>query len=432
MGRLRAIPVILLFTAAALAGCVGDDGAGQQVDDPPTKATTDPAPTASPGSLPRTADEPRTVVAVIDTGANPYHEWFQRGTSLPDDVLAQFANSLDGQTPKRVSLSHTGDHTERVEADAETWKGLKHGTLYYFEGTNLLGISFDEGDSNAHVVLDDAGHGSGTTGAVVAANPDAIVVLIEGISADSEAWAATQSWIDLISMSYGPVGSIPGSGSIFGLTTHEATRLAWTNGKIPVGAADNTPALAPNDETAGPPWVVGVGGDHEDTKCRDHVSGTFPDVTSDFTQTLPRHDDTTELRTMSGTSFATPKTAGLYSNVLLRVRQAWDHSGSGASDGLLAAGPDGASLTHGALRDAMNRTAYYFDFAECEAEPGSSLPVNPAAPWLQMGWGHVGDAGVQPAVDHILGAKQAPERDAGAVSFQTALHAYRQALWENI
>jgi hypothetical protein len=382
------------------------------------------------------------VVAVIDSGTTPYHDQYQRPGGIPAATLARFTNSMDGAAPQPITLTQQGNFTQRLEADKGVWANMTQGVLYYFEGTNVLGISFDEGQGNAHPVLDDGSHGTATTGAVLDANPDAIVVLVEGTNADSEAWAAMQDWVDVISMSYGPPGSVPGSGPVvFGLTTHEATRLAWSNGKIPVGAADNTPSFAPNDETAGPPWVLGIAGDHPDEQCREHVSGTFPDYTADFTQDLPRAHTTNETAFTSGTSFSTPTSAGVVSAVIQGVRAAWGHEG-GIVDGALAVGPDGQVLRHADVREALNRTAYYF-----AAEPGcvpspsgdpvgfvfdaTAAPVNPAAPWLQMGWGHLGPEIVNDTVAHLLG-DEAPQKPAEVVAYQEAWFAYRQQVWSNM
>jgi hypothetical protein len=92
--------------------------------------------------LPAAANSPRVVVAVIDSGVNFYHDWFQRNDSLSADVLGSLVDDK-GNAPIRVPLSSTGNWTQRVEADQETLRGLKPGQLYYFEGTNLLGISFN-------------------------------------------------------------------------------------------------------------------------------------------------------------------------------------------------------------------------------------------------------------------------------------------------
>lgn len=396
-----------LVVLVALAGCL--DG------DPPVPEPEVPPPEPA-------ARGPQVVVAVIDTGINVYHDHFQRNASIPEEVLRAFVDAESGAAPERVSLSRDGSYEERLEADLERWESMERGRLYYFEGTNVLGISFSSGDDLP--VLDEGGHGTGTSGSVVDANPDAIVVMVEGARAEGEAWAARQPWIDLVSMSYGPPGSVPGSAAVFGLETHTHTRAMWAAGILPVGAADNSPAPAPNDETAGPPWVVGVGGDHPEDECREVVSGNAPDVTADFTQTLPRFQSVDEYGATSGTSFATPTTAGTLSRVLYEVRDAWGHQG-GRDGAVLATSPGGDRLTHRDLRETMNRTAYYFGTDGCTG-PGV---VNPAAPWVQQGWGHVGPDIVAPSVEHILGVREAPPKPEAARAHQEAVHQYRGTLW---
>ena len=41
------------------------------------------------------------------------------------------------------------------------------------------------------------------------------------------------------------------------------------------------------------------------------MSGSYPDIAADWTQLLPNHDDTDGYHVTSGTSFATPRTAGI-------------------------------------------------------------------------------------------------------------------------
>lgn len=406
--------MLSLLLAAALGGCLSDDGTDAPAVDTPAMQTEMP--------------EASVVVAVIDSGTTPYHDAFQR-ESLSDEALARYVN--DGVPPRRIQLTQTGTFEERFEADKEIWEGIAPGELVYFEGTALLGVSFSGGIP----VLDDPGsaHGTGTTGSVLSGNPNATVVLVEGTNSDSERWAASQPWIDIVSMSYGPTGSIPVAGSaVFGLDTAKQTHTMWGAGMIPVGASDNSPSLAPNDETAGPPWVIGVAGDHPeaDARCREHVSGTFPDVTADFTQDLPKSNSIDGVNAgYSGTSFSTPMTAGVLSAALQGVREAWGHE-EGIQDGALAIGPDGQTLTNEDLRSVLFRAAYYFDFGDCPVSPGTELPVNPLAPWLQMGYGHVGPEIVASMVAHILGEEQLPSPSAEAEAFQSAWMEYRTVLYE--
>lgn len=405
---MRIFLIIAALVVAALAGCLGDDNdTGSGPDDDATP-DADPVP-------------PHVVVAVIDSGVNVYHEVYQREASLPDGVLAQFTD--DGEAPQRITLTQSGGYDERLEADQAVWDGMERERLYYFEGTNVLGISFTQGGDP---VLDDGSHGTGTTGAVLAANPEAVIVLVEGVgSGAGEQWAASQPWIDFLSESYGPPGSPP-TWLVEGSATAEANHVAWDGGKIPVGAADNSPALAPGDSTAGPPWVVGVAGDDPDAQCREHLSGTFPDFTADFTQDLPAAGTIDEYRPMSGTSFATPTTAGTFSAALLAVREAWDHR-TGILDGALASNGT-ERLDNVGLRDAFNRTAYYFGAEDCEPG-GTGQPVNPAAPWTQMGWGHVGPEIVDATVAHILGIEEAPDKPTEAKQFQEGIYEGRRQAW---
>lgn len=423
---MRAILGGLVAAALALSGCISEGDF--RPEDELLPILRGPLPVDE--RLPRAPDAPRVVVAVIDSGTNPYHDWFQRDASLSDDVLGQFLNA-DGTAPARVPLSREGNFTQRLEADNDTWGELKPGVLYYFEGTNLLGISFDDPPEDGYLFLTGASHGTATSGAVVQNNPNAVVVMVQGDYGLGEAWVAATPWIDVFSMSYGPPGSVPGSGPALGLNTHVHTKKAWAAGKVPVGAADNSPSLAINDETAGPPWVVGVAGDNSTTHCREHVSGTFPDFTSDFTQRLPRFNDHQNATNVSGTSFATPKTAGVFSAVLFQVRSHWGHVG-GIVDGALALGPDGERLTNAGLRDAFNRTARYFESSACSPSPGTRLPVNPAAPYAQMGWGHVGPEIAQGTFEHLVGIEAAPQKPGEARQFQETMYHYREALWNRI
>jgi hypothetical protein len=411
---------LALLTTALLAGCLGasdepspGNNAGDDAD-----CTVDATGCAPPRA--------HVVVADIDSGINVYHERFA-GT-IPDDLLATFTN--DGKPPVRIQLNNTGDFQARLAADQAMWDSLEPATLYYFEGTRILGISFTPSTQNIILDFPDGSHGTATAGAVFDANPEAILVMVEGggVGAD-ETWAAAQPWIDVVTMSYGPPGSVPGSASAFGLTTHTATKQMWAEGKVPVGAADNSPSLAPNDETAGPPWVIGVGGDDPDLGCREHVSGTFPDFTADFTQVLPNADSVDERHETSGTSFSTPATAGTTSAALLAIRQAWNHT-DGITDGALAIAPDGTRLTNVGLREALNLTAYYFT-GENQCPGPDPQPVNPAAPWAQMGWGHVGPEIVNSTVNHVLGILVAADKPE-ARAFQEGVMEYRRALWSVI
>lgn len=432
---LRALLVATFLAATLGAGCL-DDAAPEAAS--PDGCGNAPCASPPPG--------PRVVVGDIDSGINVYHDRF--AGELDPALVASFVDAATGEPPEVVFLTRTGTYEERFEADEHIWDNLTRGRLYHFFGTRVLGISFldDEIDENPVLDAPEGSHGTATAGAVLDANPEAILVMVEGgqgvggpfgalAGADQgqgELWAMQQPWIDVTTMSYGPPGSPP-TVALEEAGTHAATRIGWRAGKIPVGAADNTPSLAPNDQTAGPPWVIGVAGDHVETQCRDHASGTFPDVTANFTQVLPLADSVDGRRQTSGTSFSTPTTAGTLSAAILELRKHHGHAG-GIVDGALVVATDGAGITNAVIRDALNATAYYFEPAVCQPDPSeigpTSTPVNPVAPYLQMGWGHVGPEIVPALVARVLaGEGGVPADKAEAAAFQGALYDYRVQLW---
>jgi hypothetical protein len=240
---------------------------------------------------------------------------------------------------------------------------------YWIKGTNVIGISFDRSGTP---IFSDPGdtHGTGTSSAVLNANPEAVVVLVEGMAnADAETWACTHPAVDIVTTSYGYPGSLP-----IPFHLENSFEGVVNGGKLHYGAADNSPALSPPDGTSGPWWTIGVAGFHEDTSGgRETLSGNVVDVVSDFTQDLPYcHDCPTGTRSVSGTSFATPRSVGTASVVLLEARRAAGHSGGiVAGDGAPVMVGDEQPLTNCDLRRAFEEAAHYPGLADYD--PTTSL-----------------------------------------------------------
>lgn len=55
--------------------------------------------------------------------------------------------------------------------------------------------------------------------------------------------------------------------------------------------------------------------------------------------------------------------------------------------------------------------------------------MNPAAPWAQQGWGHVGPEIVNATVQDLLGTEAAPAKPGEAVAFMEGMHQSRQEFW---
>lgn len=364
-----------------------------------------------------------SIVAPIDTGINVYHNHFVFNETLPEWMLDGLGVTM------WCNITTEGTWQERYEADRETcWDVITPSDIVYFPGTRIIATTPDDGTDIP--ILDDPsdGHGTAVTGAVLDANPDAIIFFVEGFSDAAVLAAANQPLVDIITTSFGPIGSIPVPG------IEDSTRVAVVeNKKIHTGAADNTPSPAVQDPTAGPPWSIGVSGyAEEEDDQKETMSGSYPDIAADWTQMLPNHDDIDGYHQTSGTSFATPRTAGILSMVLTMLREDSGDLMSGASEergGLLVNGTN-LSVSNDNIRDALNLSAWYPSASTWDPTSGT-LPISPVAPCTQVGWGVVNLSNIQPLYNHLAGIDSMPQRPADVVACMEANQAMREAYWGN-
>tara|TARA_A100001388_G_scaffold220722_1_gene171425 strand:+ start:761 stop:1978 length:1218 start_codon:yes stop_codon:yes gene_type:complete len=364
-----------------------------------------------------------SIVAPIDTGINVYHNHFVFNETLPEWMLDGLGVTM------WCNITTEGTWQERYEADRETcWDVITSSDIVYFPGTRIIATTPDDGTDIP--ILDDPsdGHGTAVTGAVLDANPDAIIFFVEGFSDAAVLAAANQPLVDIITTSFGPIGSIPVPG------IEDSTRVAVVeNKKIHTGAADNTPSPAVQDPTAGPPWSIGVSGyAEEEDDQKETMSGSYPDIAADWTQMLPNHDDIDGYHQTSGTSFATPRTAGILSMVLTMLREDSGDLMSGASEergGLLVNGTN-LSVSNDNIRDALNLSAWYPSASTWDPTSGT-LPISPVAPCTQVGWGVVNLSNIQPLYNHLAGIDSMPQRPADVVACMEANQAMREAYWGN-
>ena len=361
-----------------------------------------------------------SVVAPIDTGINVYHDHFRTNETYPQWLL-------DGLGVNKVcELTFTGTWQERYDSDkASCWDTLNATDIVYFPGTKIIGTSPD-GDSDI-LILDDPndGHGSAVTGAVHDANPNAVIFFVEGFSSEAVLAAANQPLVDVITTSFGAIGSIPVPG------IEDATEVAVVQkNKLHTGAADNSPSPALQDATAGPPWSIGIAGYAEEGDDQKEImSGSYPDISADWTQLLPNHDDIDGYHETSGTSFATPRTAGIISFVLENLRDEFGDFGSGASQergGFLVNGTN-MTISNSQVREAINLSAWYPDFGW---DPTSgTMPISPVLPCTQTGWGLVNLSNIQPIIKHLNGSETLPQRAADVVTCMQVNQDAREAYW---
>ena len=386
--------------------------------------------------------KPRVVVAVIDTGINPYHEYFNHGGTLYKDsrpssvtpaVLKEFGIGKD----HILTLTRTGNFAKDFAKDSAQFDKIKAGEPYWFKGTNVIGISFlPTGVPPLRPDSTGETHGIGTAAAVLGANPDAIVVAVEFQSDESEEWAFTHPAIDIVSTSYGPATSAPTLNHLSSSYTG-----AVTEGKAHFGAAANDPTYSTFDQTSGPWWSIGIAGYEEgDTNGRSATSGTIPDFVGDFTQELPYcYSCESGLQTVSGTSFATPRSAGTFSKILLEARRRSGHVG-----GISKGGKGGPLMVDGTrqlsvwdMRRSLEEAAYYPGSQDYAPGDPTSLPVVEQAPWYQMSWGLISpDSGrrvIPETLSHLgFGAKPERTKPQEACDFMTANMEARRTYWEQI
>ena len=369
-----------------------------------------------------TSDEWRafSVIAPIDTGINVYHDHFRTNESYPQWLLDDLGVN------KVCNLTFNGTWQERYDADrADCWDNLTTSDIVYFPGTKIIGTSPD-GDGGI-LILDDPsdGHGTAVTGSVIDANPDAVIFFVEGFSDTAVLAAANQPLVDVISTSFGAIGSVPLPG------IEDATKVAVVeNNKLHTGAADNSPSPAIQDATAGPPWSIGIAGYAEEGDDQKEImSGSYPDISADWTQYLPNHDDIDGYHETSGTSFATPRTAGIISYVLQSLRHEYSDFSSGASverDGMLVSGSN-FTVSNQEVRQAINLSAWYPDFGW---DPTSgTMPISPVMPCTQTGWGLVNLSNIEPIIAHLNQSSIMGERPSDVEACMSANQELRESYW---
>lgn len=438
----RRLAALLLLGVPLLAGCL--------VDEAPTEV-------ASASVVPRRP----VVVALIDTGVNPYHEAFRLGAM----GVASTADLSWLPDVRRVNLTTTGDYAARLEADRAFWRAVEPGVLYGFAGTRLLGISLQrEPLGGETLLLDDpgGGHGTGTMGIVAREAPDAVLVAIKVdttfcdpnfpehrcgemfVASEAMRWAAEQDWIDVVSLSVGVPANLPTLDPVEpeAKAYLEASRMAHQRGKIVVNAAGNELNPPLFSYFSGPPWIVSAGGFEAAPRGEGPIASKAVDVVANYTEWIAQGDSTDAYAWSSGTSYSAPNVAGALARALAIVRARLGDDGASRPAGVLAhgVGPAGTEVvvTSGSLRHALNATAVYVDATdwdprrptsnETTAPLFQSLPV--LVPHVQMGWGYVhGGLAEEIAARVVAEDLSPPASKAAAAEHQARVQELREAYW---
>ncbi|MFV2120534.1 S8 family serine peptidase, partial [Streptomyces sp. Act-28] len=398
------------------------------------------------------AAPPVTVIGVADTGINPYHLEFSARAYPDPDVLALTrgftrhpSEYIPGYPASAPAIPVTLGKGYLPEEDKALWTGgrVTGGQLYWIPGTKIIG-AYSSSVDGAHPILDDNGHGTGSA-SVSAGNrygycPSCLLVTVEGLD---ETVATTYPWVDITSHSFGYVGGAPVGPVTSG---EEVTKEAVERGQTVLFAAGNgvgnafdVPVSTWHSDQTGPDWNITVGALRRNDQRAVVGDGIPVHLSSWGIGSLPSACHTGALcqDQFSGTSAATPYTAGVFGTTLQRVREAIGDSRAGQKSGQVVA--EGAALdgsvylrdgrlTRGELREAVLKNA--FPLGEDDL-PSASWPL--AAPHtagnvLFEGYGAATPLTARRAADVLLGRALLPERPVED-DFFAADRAIRDGIW---
>ena len=401
---------VLLLLSALLLGACGESDSGApslSTDSPATPVT--PGNPVTPNPPPAVNAAPRVVVGLVDSALNPYHEFFYAGSpiyanSAPASVTPDVLRELGVADGDQVQLTRSGNLAADVAADAAFWNRVERGKPYWFKGSNIVAVSnCEEPFKPLHPEAGKNPHGTGTSAAMLKANPEAVLLFFEacemptGPDAMALEYVLTHPAVDLLSFSYN-----------YGLpiTEPSAYRGVVELGKLIFQAAGNYPIPVIYQGGAGSWWTISVSGFDEQANGQVVSASLLPDFVAGFTDSLPFcMDCESGLLTISGTSVSTPQAAGLSSKALLEARRRLGHVGgirveTGKPAAMLVSGSQ--RITNWDLRRALEQAAfvdyspedYSLPAPVLDLPPINALPINTEAPWLQLAWG---DLSTQPA-----------------------------------
>ena len=375
-----------LLAAGLLAGCVSTTPGG-----PADQELSDPG-----GGGPADA----VVVAVVDSGFNPYHLDFraslmpqaQNGDPSDDLPLDQDpAGWLPGHpgaaafaSYDRVDLTLSNDPkastVELHDGDAASWSKVKQSSagsvhLRWFPGTKVIGaVTFNAGTDGFASGSHGVGTSSVSVGNLYGTCPHCLLVFVDGTQEQANRWVEQQDWIDLQTNSWGFSTSVAGRERVYAHSDTDSQRAAVDRGQSIFFSSGNgvdgafvatNPTLFSSQE--GPDWITTVGAINPDGSSPG--SGKPADVAAPGSDYPSAYGSTTVNGTglFGGTSNATPVTAGLYAEALYQLRERMAGPSRTQKGGVIAIGAlrcgeanadcatsDGALTVH-ELREALFR-----------------------------------------------------------------------------
>jgi hypothetical protein len=406
------------------------------------------------------------VLAVIDTGINPYNVVFRDRSPLAQRYPGTYLAGYPKNVPALKLTLDATSYEAALRADCDrVWKHVRTGQLYWIPGTKIVGaISFMPSLETActattsTTILDAAGHGTMTASRAVAngygACPQCRIVEVQAVkdsfglvtlSADAAAarrgveWAGNNSsWIDAQSNSWGPAlpydptgttGILSGSSqlarTVEGAARKQLAFFASGNGAANLDEPPPRPTIGYAQVT---PSALVVGGEDSGHAL------TWPNIPVHLAQDACDNWAASATSTSEssptiggGTSSATPYVAGSAVRELIEARRLLGDRRTGIRDGVVAsgrhlsAGPlaDGA-MTLAEWRRVLLTTASTRPVAQPSDGPtcGTASNVGPAwsslpaafPEYLLIGYGVVDTPAQALAAKVLAGTAAMPDR----------------------
>jgi hypothetical protein len=463
----------------------GETAAFVEIASPAADAVLEPGPLAVTGQAghvvvetvdPDSNGDGFVVIAVPDTGINPYHDDFSgalhpRNTDLDADNDVDFsqypATYLDGFPAAgpagATALPLTIDGSFNAAADGAKFNAVAMQTLYWIPGTKVIG-AYDFNNvqpvnaaADAIHLLDEDGHGTASASVAVGnfdgSCPECLLVVVEGL--DGGDWAFTQPWIDIVSTSGGPVANIPSTIGVEAghMPTTPGQRAAAERGQSILYAGGNgclayvCPEQTYLSQNTGPAWTLDIGAiiraddGHDESILLSGKPVTMSSYSAGAIPAACRTGTAAGQCQHSGTSAATPLTAGHFGEVLMEARRLLGSDGIGnqrvAGTGVVASGAPVAGSP--ALQDGVFTRAELWDIMFHSAQPLDSEPLGvvhfyptgvPGSPadFAYAGYGLANEAMEAKAIKVLRGDEAGLDKSA-AETFFTVDRAARDQLW---
>ena len=373
------------------------------------------------------------VVAVADTGVNPYHETYYRPqhTAHPCTWVEGFDDCSVPALP--LSVGQHADYATAVAADKELWDSVKPHQWYWIPRTNIIGaVCAPTNNLNTQTdtdvcILDDHGHGSATSSSIVSEAPDALLLVHDG-GPDAVGLATAPVMPDIQSHSWGPPFApqplhaaepvTPGDPHFCGAQPFDPETIFF------LASGNDAPFPSILDCARAFPRALTVGGSYPG--YWDFGSWMQQDFTSWLCRPAARHDDLRATVNSCGTSFSAPTAAGAAAAALLQIRRHDGYAGRSTTDNV------STSVTQTAFLEALRNAATYNPAAKFDNRPPGyrAIPLAAEAPYLFWGYGWL-DSTVSAAIADCALGGPCPTKSPESQTYNEHRQALRSAMTQD-